>query len=692
MSALKMIYPQYEAELEITERCGAQYAEALTGKADPLQLLFPGGGLQTAEKLYQNSPSAKAYNSLIKTAVEGFMENIPADGFLRVLEIGGGTGGTSSYVLPSLQADRTEYIFTDISPLFIARAQQKFNHFPFVKYQMVDIEKNPVAQGLPENYFDLIIAANVIHATADLHATLQHIYQLLKPNGLFIMLEVTAPQRWVDLTFGLTNGWWRFTDRDLRPAYPLLSQAKWLDLLHKEGFDDAAAVPQAVMENTELSSQMLEEAVILARRGAVRTEKLARRWLVFSDKIGIGLDLQKRLEGAGEIVSLVYPGDSFRRNEDGSWLIRADQVEDYRSLLKNTSPLSRVVHLWSLDQDSPLELSVEISSVLHLVQALASAEEPDEMRLWLVTGGAQMVAENQSILNVGQAPLWGLGEVIRLEHPELGCVMIDLPSLEPSGLPEPGNAQKFLKELLAPDKEYQVGYRDGQRYVRRLKHLPKPATAQKQEAIQAQRLEITNRGSLDALVWQPFERARPGIGQVEIEVHATGLNFKDVLNALGMYPGEAGMLGGECAGVITALGEGVSDLHVGDEVIAIAAGCFSSHVLAQADFVLHKPQTVTYEQAAGLAIPYITAEYALNQLGEMKAGEKVLIHAGAGGVGLAAIQLAQRCGAEIFATAGNPEKRAYLKTLGVQHVLDSRSLAFADEIMEITRRAELTWC
>ena len=154
-----------------------------------------------------------------------------------------GTGSTSSYVLSRLPADRTEYVFTDVSPLFIGHAQQKFRRFPFVRYQLLDIEQNLSAQGFQQGRFDIVLAANVLHATSDLKRTLENVRQLLAPQGMLLLLEGNRPQRWVDLVFGLTEGWWKFTDRQLRPSYPLLSGNKWRALLEEAGLPGIVVKP-----------------------------------------------------------------------------------------------------------------------------------------------------------------------------------------------------------------------------------------------------------------------------------------------------------------------------------------------------------------------------------------------------------------------------------------------------------------
>ena len=192
-------------------------------------------------------------------------------------------------------------------------------------------------------------------------------------------------------------------------------------------------------------------------------------------------------------------------------------------------------------------------------------------------------------------------------------------------------------------------------------------------------------GSLDGLRLEPCARRAPGPGEVEIAVEATGLNFKDVLNVLGMYPGDPGPLGGECAGAVIAVGAGVT--HVARRATrcspwpAAASPRTSSRAPSWSPGV---PPGVGAEEGAAFPIAYLTAEFCLGHLAGLRAGERVLIHAAAGGVGMAAVRLAQRAGAEVFATAGSPAKRALLRELGVAHVLDSRSTAFADEVLAAT--------
>ncbi len=204
-------------------------------------------------------------------------------------------------------------------------------------------------------------------------------------------------------------------------------------------------------------------------------------------------------------------------------------------------------------------------------------------------------------------------------------------------------------------------------------------------------VEITTPGILDNLTMRACERRKPGKGEVEIQVYAASLNFKDVMIAMGLLPEEAleggytgRALGMECSGRISAVGKGVKGFKIGDEVVTSGPGALRSHMIMDAISVVHKPSHISFEEATTIPIAFSTAYYSLHYIARMQKGERVLIHAAAGGVGLAAIQLALKAGAEVYATAGSNSKRNLLRALGVRHVMDSRSLAFADETMELT--------
>ncbi len=665
------------AELELTARVAAEFAEALRGEREPMQLLFPGGSLETAERMYRDSPTARLYGGLMAGIVAAAAKARAAGRPLRILEVGAGTGGTTAHVLPRVAAEGVEYTFTDVGPLFVARARERFGSVPGTRFEVLDLERDPAAQGFGGRQFDFVIAANVIHATADLRRTLSRVRGLLVPGGLLAMLEVTAPQRWFDFTVGLTEGWWAFSDTDLRPDYVTMPRERWLKVLGECGFDECAALPASDAVQGSLAVQSL----LLARAGAS-----AQTLLVFADQQGVARELVARLRATGSRCVVVFPG-AFAYSGDIASIVPGSAA-DYKRLLTSVSQSGNtvhgVVHTWALDTRSwestdSNELSEAhtrgVLSAMYVAQTLVT--ESPASRLWIVTRAAQAVSGVERALSPSQATLWGLGKALALEHPELTCVHVDL-----DATPEPTELDALMAELHETGSERQVAVRNGTRLVARLARAKRASDGRTGGS--AWRLVPQTAGSLEGFQRVPITRRAPGPGEVEVAVEATALNFKDVLNALGMYPGNPGPLGGECAGRVIAVGAGVTHVRAGDEVMAVVGGSFASHVTARAELVQLRPSSVSVEEAASFPIAYLTAEFCLGHLAGMTRGDRVLIHAAAGGVGMAAVRLALRAGAEVFATAGSDWKREVLRSMGVRHVFDSRSASFAGEIMAHT--------
>ena len=671
-------YPEGIGELEVTRRCGESLAAALRGDADPLELLFPGGSTAAAEQMYQRSPFARYYNSLVGDAVaalaagEASGAGTPGS-HLRILEIGAGTGGTTAHVLPRLPVGGADYTFTDISPLFVGRARERFAAHAGVEYRTLDIEADPEVQGFDRHEYDVIIATNVLHATADLRTTFEHVARLLAPGGLLLLLEMTKPHRYIDISFGLTPGWWKFTDTDLRPDSLLLDRDGWMSFLAAAGFGQPAAVPALdSSDRADLRLQTLFVARAPEAAGVAELPPDLRSWLILADEGGVGSSLAELVGSRGGTATLATAAGSYARTAPDRVELDPTDPEQLARLVGEAPPegWQGVIHLWSLDEPGPsltATMQARTGSALSLVQALVGSGSAP--RLWLVTRGAQGLPGAD--VDPAQAPLWGFGRVVGVEHPELRCTLVDL---DPA--PDGDGALALLAELTA-DGEQQVLRRASSRRLARLVRCPEAASPGGDE--QAVRLALPCNGVLDDLHLQPVERTAPGPGEVEIRVHAAGLNFRDVMNALAMRD-DQDPPGSECAGVVTAVGADVRDLRAGDAVVAIAPGSFGTFVTASAELVARKPGRLSFDDAATLPLAFLTAHYALHGQARLQPGETVLVHAAAGGVGLAAVQLARRVGAHPLGTAGSPQKRAYLARLGIELVADSRSAAFADEV------------
>jgi acyl transferase domain-containing protein/acyl carrier protein len=451
-AALRARYPEFEAELSLLDNCGRNLANVLRGETDPLQLLFPGGSFVALEKVYQESPFARAMNTVLADAVGEMSRGIPKGRALRILEIGAGTGSTTSYVLPQLTGLDLEYVFTDVSSLFTLKAEKRFQQVPGMSYRLLDIEKDPIDQGFAEGRFDLVIASNVLHATRDLAEALRHVRRLLATGGALVLLEVTGTLRWLDLVFGLTDGWWRFADIDVRPSHPLLPQRRWRDVLQTAGFDDIVTLP----ESNE-GRHLKQHSVILARKSLAKPasdQGDLRPWLIVADRGAVATELAQLLEDDGKPAVLL---DSQQLKADAAQIL----AQDFRA----------IVHLPGIDcavEANPSSNALEwaekatCADVLRLTQEISRSRAVHPPRLCLVTRGAQPVGELAPVA-LGAASLWGLSKVIGLELPELHCLRVDLDPAQPQS-----SARVLLNELRRHDSEDQVAYRSGARYVARL--------------------------------------------------------------------------------------------------------------------------------------------------------------------------------------------------------------------------------
>ncbi|MGG1944880.1 type I polyketide synthase [Trinickia sp. NRRL B-1857] len=312
-----------------------------------------------------------------------------------------------------------------------------------------------------------------------------------------------------------------------------------------------------------------------------------------------------------------------------------------------------------------------------LAGVLAAAPLAPKFKLWLVTAGAWSPADDPEPGVPAAGAIAALGRTLAIEYPDLRCTNVDLAR----GLPDDAAADALWPELWRADGETDVCLR-ARRYALRLRvaagddRLALPSAA-------SYRLAAAADGRLESLALVACETPQPGRGEVAIAVRAAGLNFRDVLRVLGKLPVSASGIGGELSGVVTAIGEGVTTLRVGDRVMAMADGSFASHAVVDARYVARMPDDWSFDAAATVPVAFLTAHYALTTLGGLARGQRILIHAAATGVGLAAVQLAQRMGLQVFATA-SAGKRSMLERLGVEHRFDSRSLGFADEILTRT--------
>ncbi|MFF7728839.1 SDR family NAD(P)-dependent oxidoreductase [Streptomyces sp. NPDC008001] len=681
-------FPAAGAEIALLASASTSYGALLTGATDPLELLYGDGGRERVEQFYDIAPTMRLHNRLLQTLAREAVRRWPADRPLRVLEVGAGTGGTTAALLPVLPVDRTRYCFTDISPLLVARAEKRFAAHDFVEYAAFDLDGDPLGQGFAAGSFDLVVAANALHTAKDLAHALTGLRRLLTPGGHLMAIEMHDPELLAPL-FGTLAGFWHATDRELRPASVLLPAAQWPGLLRRCGFTDVTRTGDGRRDGAPAELSVLLAA---APDGVVASTPLPcggdpQDWVVAGEGVE-GAALPAAVAGALGAAAgghVTYRPDAPR------------ETEQWTELLGGDGDMTAVLLLDGPEEESggpgPEELLDLTTRRLAALRAFAAACEtvPDgrRIRLWLVTRPSGALPFPERPLAPQDAAVWGATRSLANELPH---VTVRRLSLERTG-DVTEDAHRAARELLTPTDEDEIALTAGGRFVPRLVEETDAAPQGRacSTEVPAFALEVRNPGLAYELAWVETEPPpAPGPGEVVIAVRAAALNYRDVMQAVGFLTPDSGLgalagrPGMECAGVVTATGPDVTTLSVGDRVFALAPCAFASHVRTAEHAVGRLPRSMGFAEGATVPVAFLTVHYALGHLARLAPGETLLVHGGAGGVGLAALQYARRRGARVIATAGNDLKRDLLRMLGAEHVLDSRSLAFAEEIRELT--------
>ncbi|WP_308013612.1 SDR family NAD(P)-dependent oxidoreductase [Streptomyces beigongshangae] len=669
-------FPQWITAIALYTHCGIRLPDILTGRTDARSVLLGDADRHMVEAFYADTPQMRAHNHYTRLVLQEALRTWPDGRPLRVLEVGGGTGGITSALLPVLPPHLTRYTFTDITSVLFPRAQARFADHDFVDYRTLDLDRDTAEQGFEPRSFDVIVAANVLHATTDLRATCTRLARLLDTGGHLLAVE-THDEEILGPCFGLLPEHWSHTD-DRPHTGPLLPRSAWPVLLSDCGFDTVLTTGSIHHETAE------DYSLLVARRGTQPqapgtppTAPIAPQtddaWLILADppsqNLGTALAAALRAAGGSTTLMPLPPTGS-----------------DHWEPLPAQAPARTVLLLGQDDDLSDTEAITRTAGVLKGAVASAVAAGSAAPQLWLITPPTGL---HPAPADTGAAPraaaVWGIGRVVANEHPALAVRRI---SLAPCG-DHPADAVRLLTELLGADEEDEIVLEPAGRYVPRLR--PLPAATRPAEPHDAYRLQLSRPGRNHQLTWVPYQPPAPGPGEVVIQVKAAALNYRDVMLAEGMLPPDAepatptGPLPGlECSGVITATAADVTNWSVGDRVFAFAHGTFASHLRVRTQQIGRIPAHMTFEQAATLPAVHLTVQHSLEELARLSAGETLLVHGGAGGIGLAALAHARHIGAKVIATAGTPAKRNLLRALGADTVLTSRDLSFADGVREAT--------
>lgn len=594
----------------------------------------------------------------------------PNDKPLRILEIGAGSGLVARRILSDLSEwqGTLSYVATDPDANVVRRMSSQLAKFRDAAAMVW--EPNSTNATIEAQTFDIIVSAYAFTRKQWGAGQLAGLRRRLAPNGLIMMAEPQPNALW-DWIFGQDAGWWSRSNAGTTLVSPLRPITMWRDMLASIGFCDLATA--------DLAANPWPAGIVLGRATPIIDETVdcdAREGgmtiIVAEHDDGRAVQLAQRLISAGVAAEIIVPPEIGDGNLFCALLMRADAAIPQVVVLPPRE---------AAEADLVGATNTNLLRAITIAQLIAGTR--DRTRLWIVTEDAQQATG--AVKSREDAALWGLGRTLANEMPQLECGLIDLPG----NLDTANAAARLATELLHPDGEREIVITSkGRRALRLRRGTPAAPNVTRLSPV---RLAIATPGRLDTLYWDSSSGRTPRKGEVAIAVHVADLNFRDVMWALDLLPeeavrdGHAGpTFGLACGGMVTAVGPGVVDFQPGDRVLAIAPATLASETVTAAYTVARLPDGLDFAAAATLPVAFITAIYALGHLAQLQPGERVLIHGGAGGVGLAAIQYALHRGAEVIATSGSPTKRAFLREFGAHHVFDSRDLAFVDAIRQLT--------
>jgi len=702
-------YPDYFPAVHAVGRMGMYLPALLQGRGAPLNAshVLPSITPAAISGLVCGAAMWQRLSATVAATLSTAQASLPSGQRLAVLEAGGDAPRFATVCADMLNRDLADYGYATPDAAVAEQVQQQFAESKLHAHVYVMAEA-------ADPHVDLVL----LHAAFDTHhdaqQTLAYVASRLKPGGVLLLLGCT-PAPWVDFLFGAQAQWWSEAHGQLVSAQQ--SAQTWQAQLRAHGLvcdtvlhfgaqaeEDAGAGLYAVLASAPSVSAITPAQVSASTSVAPQSILLLGNAQGASGALVHAL--QHRLTEAGHRCHVALDVDA----------------DDLPSVLQmaNTAcdGVHDIVYLdgWGMvHAQMPAEVLTQ-AQVRRCAQAAALAQvcahTETRATLWLLTTGATqhmraaasfcpnlraLAQEDLSAFN--DAALWGYGRTLANEAEAANCRvrLVDLPAGEAL---DPRLIEALAREFSDGDGEDEILLDAvGARYAPRMRARTRPQAQPAPDAVEtgsalvehSARLGFAFPGQLRNLRWEAVSTPAPADHELEVRIHATGLNFRDVMYVLGLLSDEAvengfvgPTLGLEFSGIVTRVGQHVTDFQPGDAVMGFGPASFSNCTLTQAATVARMPQGFSFEAAATIPSVFFTVYYALHHLARLEAGEKILIHGAAGGVGIAAIQYAQYCGAEIYATAGSAEKRDFLRLMGVCHIYDSRALDYADEILADT--------
>ncbi|KAJ5910086.1 Acyl transferase/acyl hydrolase/lysophospholipase [Penicillium tannophilum] len=618
-----------------------------TGEVEALDLLLSDGTMDSLYASIDQCDESQFFKHLAHSKPN-----------LRILEIGAGLGGSTAnalrFLTPGGRALYSSYTFTDISPGFFVAAKDRFGSYPNMEYATLDISKDPTEQGFDGTY-DLILATNVIHATPSLNESLKNVRKLLAPNGRLLLHELapSPTSKWVNYIWGTLAGWWN-GEADGRVDEPYVDVDRWTKELKDAGFRN----PDAIILDSPEPYQL--GAVIVARPTHEDQNVLKKCVTLLSlSESSCVRSMVQALENRGYDV-------------------------DCRGLQNTPLPAGQDAIAF-LDDEAPFFEDIDHQRFESFKALVENMEECGIGILW-VTELSQIECHDPRFGQIN-----GIARSIRSEK------LVSFATCEVDNLNCDSSRDKIIDVFerfqlrqedhsLKPEFEYAIVKNTVQ--VARFHSFLVQEELSTSAAEDAIALRTSKPGSLSALHWarQEIEQVLEG-DEVEINIQSTGLNFRDVLCAMGIVEASEIGFGLEAAGTVRRTGPQVKDLRAGDRVFLMGSGAFSTQVVVSENLCEKIPGGLSFEDAATMPCVFATSIYCIVNVGNLQKGQSILIHSACGGVGIASIQLAQMVGAEIYVTVGNEQKVTYLmENFGLprNRIFNSRNTSFAEDILRET--------
>lgn len=666
-------YPDYFYLAQLAGRVGMQLNSLLCGEAQADGLgVGPSLYAAISSHIFEHTSKKILADALLKQYTET-MGGLPSGQRLRILEIGAYAPQFAPLLCPRLDFNQADYCFASLCGHAFTVANGLREHFPLLRSIRLgdDAEANRQALETPANFA-------IVHLNSGNTQEVQHLLSqlsglLLPGSPVWVIGQQPAP--WIDAVLGISPDWW--LNAEAGQLSPQLSAPMVVSQLQTLGFNGVNTFE--FMPGCYSGTYCL---TALSAETGLKHSGDSQHWLLLASASGAEQDFAGKLAGQlrrhGQKVDIAGPEGPL-------------PVHGYH----------HVVHLSGFGQD---DAQVQASRCWLATNIIRDCESGGTAAtVWLVTSQvASLFACDQPAAFSGSlkpdaiahdAALWGFGRCLMNESSQR-VQLLDINGDTPALL------DAVIAEFLHGDAEQEVALnQDGKRFAARLRSWDTLAVGKAAAALAPSdgaadptlRLSFKLPGQLRNLQWQAVPALAPAADEIEVEVKATGLNFRDVMYTLGLLSDEAvesgfvgPTLGLEFAGLVTRTGAQVTKFKAGDKVVGLGPASFSNRVLTKTNALTKIPEAMGYAAAATIPSTFFTVYYALHHQARLQAGEKVLIHGAAGGVGIAAIQIAQWLGAEIYATVGSEEKRDFLRLLGVGHIHDSRSLRFAEEILAKT--------